>query len=282
MATLMDGKYVSQKIRSTLKEKASLYKEKYNRTPGIAVILVGDDPASNIYVNMKEKACNEAGFLSIVKRLPDTSTTEEVLSFVHKFNNDDSVNGILVQLPLPKHIDEKKVLFAIDPAKDVDGFHPFNVGLLHLGEDALFPCTPYGVMKMLEEYNIDVSGKNAVVLGRSNIVGKPMAALLLRNNATVTICHSRTRDLQSVCAAADILVAAIGKPHFVTKDFVKNGAVVIDVGINRVEGKIVGDVKFDEVSDKASYITPVPGGVGPMTITMLMYNTMKSFEKTLT
>jgi len=172
-------------------------------------------------------------------------------------------------------------LFAIDPAKDVDGFHPFNVGLLHIGEDALFPCTPYGVMKMLEEYNIDVACKNAVVLGRSNIVGKPMAALLLRNNATVTICHSKTKDLQSVCAGADILVAAIGKPYFVTKDFVKEGAVVIDVGINRVEGKIVGDVKFDEVSEKASYITPVPGGVGPMTITMLMYNTMKSFEKTL-
>jgi len=169
-------------------------------------------------------------------------------------------------------------LFAIDPAKDVDGFHPFNVGLLHIGEDALFPCTPYGVMKMLEEYNIDVACKNAVVLGRSNIVGKPMAALLLRNNATVTICHSKTKDLQSVCAGADILVAAIGKPYFVTKDFVKEGAVVIDVGINRVEGKIVGDVKFDEVSEKASYITPVPGGVGPMTITMLMYNTMKSLK----
>lgn len=281
MAIIIDGKKLSEKIRGELKEKVLNYKNEYNRVPGIAVILVGDDPASNVYVNMKEKSCLEAGYKSVVDRLPKESSTDDVLNLVNKYNNDPTINGILVQLPLPKHIDEKKILFAIDPSKDVDGFHPFNVGLMQIGEDTLYPCTPYGVMKMFEEYGIDLTGKNAVVLGRSNIVGKPMASLLLKSNATVTICHSKTKDLPKVCASADILVAAIGKPNFVTKDFVKPGAVVIDVGINRVDGKLVGDVAFNDVEPIASFITPVPGGVGPMTITMLMYNTMKSFEKTL-
>ncbi|MCX8083764.1 MAG: bifunctional methylenetetrahydrofolate dehydrogenase/methenyltetrahydrofolate cyclohydrolase FolD [Calditerrivibrio sp.] len=281
MAILIDGKKISEKIRGYLKSKVISYKEKHDRVPGIAVILVGEDPASTVYVNMKEKACLEAGYKSVVERLPADSTTDDVLKLVDTFNKDRSINGILVQLPLPKQIDEKKILFSIDPSKDVDGFHPFNVGLMHIGEDTLFPCTPYGVMKMFEEHSIDLTGKNAVVLGRSNIVGKPMAALLLKANATVTICHSKTKNLPDVCKGADVLIAAIGKPHFVTKEFVKDGAVVIDVGINRLDGKLVGDVKFDEVKDIASYITPVPGGVGPMTITMLMYNTMKAFERTL-
>ncbi|MCA1927293.1 MAG: bifunctional methylenetetrahydrofolate dehydrogenase/methenyltetrahydrofolate cyclohydrolase FolD [Calditerrivibrio sp.] len=281
MATIIDGKKLSEKIRSGLKSKVDYYKEKFGKVPGIAVILVGDDPASNVYVNMKEKSCNEAGYKSVVERISKDSSTDELLSLVDKYNKDNNIHGILVQLPLPKQIDEKKILFAINPAKDVDGFHPFNVGLMHIGEDTLYPCTPYGVMKMFEEYGIDLTGKNAVVLGRSNIVGKPMASLLIKANATVTICHSKTKNLPEVCAAADILVAAIGKANFVTKEFVKPGAVVIDVGINRLEGKLVGDVKYDEVEPIASYITPVPGGVGPMTITMLMFNTMKAFEKTL-
>lgn len=281
MATIIDGKKLSEKIRSSLKSRVDSYKEKFGKVPGIAVILVGDDPASNVYVNMKEKSCNEAGYKSIVERISKDSSTEDLLALVEKYNKDDSIHGILVQLPLPPQIDEKKILFAIDPAKDVDGFHPFNVGLMHIGEDTLYPCTPYGVMKMFEEYGIELTGKNAVVLGRSNIVGKPMASLLLKGNATVTICHSKTKNLPELCSAADILIAAIGKPNFVTKDFVKSGAVVIDVGINRLDGKLVGDVKYDEVEPIASYITPVPGGVGPMTITMLMYNTMKAFEKTL-
>ncbi|MCA1933201.1 MAG: bifunctional methylenetetrahydrofolate dehydrogenase/methenyltetrahydrofolate cyclohydrolase FolD [Calditerrivibrio sp.] len=281
MATIIDGKKLSEKIRSGLKSKVDYYKEKFGKVPGIAVILVGDDPASNVYVNMKEKSCNEAGYKSVVERISKDSSTDELLGLVNKYNKDNSIHGILVQLPLPKQIDEKKILFAINPAKDVDGFHPFNVGLMHIGEDTLYPCTPYGVMKMFEEYGIDLTGKNAVVLGRSNIVGKPMASLLIKANATVTICHSKTKNLPEVCAAADILVAAIGKANFVTREFVKPGAVVIDVGINRLEGKLVGDVKYDEVEPIASYITPVPGGVGPMTITMLMFNTMKAFEKTL-
>ncbi|MCA1980000.1 MAG: bifunctional methylenetetrahydrofolate dehydrogenase/methenyltetrahydrofolate cyclohydrolase FolD [Calditerrivibrio sp.] len=281
MATIIDGKKLSEKIRSGLKSKVDYYKEKFGKVPGIAVILVGDDPASNVYVNMKEKSCNEAGYKSVVERISKDSSTDELLSLVDKYNKDNNIHGILVQLPLPKQIDEKKILFAINPAKDVDGFHPFNVGLMHIGEDTLYPCTPYGVMKMFEEYGIDLTGKNAVVLGRSNIVGKPMASLLIKANATVTICHSKTKNLPEVCAAADILVAAIGKANFVTREFVKPGAVVIDVGINRLEGKLVGDVKYDEVEPIASYITPVPGGVGPMTITMLMFNTMKAFEKTL-
>ncbi|MGE4318308.1 MAG: bifunctional methylenetetrahydrofolate dehydrogenase/methenyltetrahydrofolate cyclohydrolase FolD [Deferribacterales bacterium] len=281
MATVMDGKALSQKVRAQLKLKVDEYKAKYSRVPGLAVILVGEDPASQVYVRMKNKNCEEAGYKSIVNRMPDTTTTEELLAVVEQYNSDDTINGILVQLPLPKQIDEHKVLYAIKPEKDVDGFHPFNVGLMNIGEETLYPCTPYGCMKFLEEYGIDTTGKNAVVIGRSNIVGKPMASLLLKANCTVTICHSKTKNMQEICRQADILVAAIGKPEFVTADFVKEGAVILDVGINRVDDKLVGDVAYEEVSKKASCITPVPGGVGPMTIAMLLANTMKAFEATL-
>lgn len=276
---IIDGKALGLKIREGIAQEVAEISSKVGRKPGLSVILVGDYPASQIYVNMKEKACIEAGFNSFVYRMSQDTTTDELLNLIEKLNNDDEVDGILVQLPLPDHIDEKAVLYSIDPKKDVDGFHPFNVGLLNIGEDTLYPCTPYGVMKIFEEYNIELSGKNAVVIGRSNIVGKPMAALLLKGNATVTICHSRTKNIASICKNADIIVAAVGIPNFVTADFVKDGAVVIDVGINRVNNKLVGDVNYSDVYDKCSYITPVPGGVGPMTIAMLMYNTLKSFKK---
>lgn len=281
MPTKIDGKELAQKIRNGLKEKAAEFKYRTGRVPGLAVILVGEDPASQVYVRMKNKACEEAGFKSIVDRMPDTTTTDELLARVEQYNNDDTINGILVQLPLPKQIDEKKVLYAIKPEKDVDGFHPVNVGLLNIGEDALAPCTPAGVMVMFEEYGIELSGKNVAVLGRSNIVGKPMAALLIKANATVTICHSRTKNIKDICRKSDIIVAAIGKANFVTADMVSDGAVIIDVGINRLNDKLVGDVDYEAVYTKASYITPVPGGVGPMTIAMLLSNTLKAFEKTL-
>ncbi|TVZ35132.1 bifunctional methylenetetrahydrofolate dehydrogenase/methenyltetrahydrofolate cyclohydrolase FolD [Seleniivibrio woodruffii] len=281
MATVMDGKILAAKVRAELKQKVDGYKAKSGRVPGLAVVLVGEDPASQVYVRMKNKACEEAGYKSIVNRMPAETTTEELLAVVNEYNNDDTINGILVQLPLPKQIDEKKILYAIKPEKDVDGFHPFNVGLMNIGEETLFPCTPYGCMKFFEEYGIDTTGKNAVVIGRSNIVGKPMTSLLIKANCTVTVCHSKTKDIAGICRQADIIVAAIGKPEFVTADFVKEGAVVIDVGINRVDDKLVGDVAYEEVAKKASYITPVPGGVGPMTIAMLLANTMKAFEATL-
>ncbi|MGE4267010.1 MAG: bifunctional methylenetetrahydrofolate dehydrogenase/methenyltetrahydrofolate cyclohydrolase FolD [Deferribacterales bacterium] len=281
MAISMDGKILAAKVRAELKQKVDAHKAKTGRVPGLAVVLVGEDPASQVYVRMKDKACDEAGYKSIVNRMPAETTTEELLAVVNGYNNDDTINGILVQLPLPKQIDEHKVLYAIKPEKDVDGFHPFNVGLMNIGEETLYPCTPYGCMKFFEEYGIETSGKNAVVIGRSNIVGKPMASLLIKANCTVTICHSKTKDIAGICRQADIVVAAIGKPEFVTADFVKEGAVVIDVGINRVNDKLVGDVAYEEVAKKASYITPVPGGVGPMTIAMLLANTMKSFEATL-
>lgn len=277
----MDGKALSAKVKAQLKLKVDSYREKYNRVPGLAVVLVGEDPASQVYVRMKNKSCEEAGYKSIVNRMADDTTTEQLLAVVEEYNNDDTINGILVQLPLPKQIDESKVLYAIRPDKDVDGFHPFNVGLMNIGADTLYPCTPYGCMQFFEEYGIDTTGKNAVVIGRSNIVGKPMASLLIKANATVTVCHSKTKNMAEICRQADILVAAIGKPEFVTADFVKDGAVVIDVGINRVNDKLVGDVAYEEVAKKASYITPVPGGVGPMTIAMLLANTMKAFEATL-
>ncbi|MCD8553890.1 bifunctional methylenetetrahydrofolate dehydrogenase/methenyltetrahydrofolate cyclohydrolase FolD [Seleniivibrio sp.] len=281
MAIAMDGKILAAKVRAELKQKVDGHKAKTGRVPGLAVVLVGEDPASQVYVRMKNKACEEAGYKSIVNRMLAETTTEELLAVVNEYNNDDTINGILVQLPLPKQIDEHKVLYAIKPEKDVDGFHPFNVGLMNIGEETLYPCTPYGCMKFFEEYGIETSGKNAVVIGRSNIVGKPMASLLIKANCTVTICHSKTKDIAGICRQADIVVAAIGKPEFVTADFVKEGAVVIDVGINRVNDKLVGDVAYEEVAKKASYITPVPGGVGPMTIAMLLANTMKSFEATL-
>ena len=281
MPTILDGKALSAKFKEQLKIETAKIKEETGKTPGIAVILAGDDPASNVYVNSKEKSAIEAGFYSVVERVPSTVTTEDILALVNKFNNDDKIHGILVQLPLPKNCDEKTILRAIKPEKDVDGFHPYNVGLLNIGEDCLMPCTPFGVMNMLADYNIEISGKNAVVIGRSNIVGKPMAAMLTKANATVTICHSKTKDLPNVCKNADILIAAIGKANFVTADFVKEGSVVVDVGMNRVDGKLCGDVDFNGVKDLCSYITPVPGGVGPMTITTLMQNTLKAFRMSL-
>ena len=272
-AQIIDGKLTSQKIKDNLKIKIAKYTEETGKNISLAVILVGENPASQVYVKNKIKSCEYVGIKSLAYYLPETSTQEEVESLVNSLSNDINVNGILVQLPLPKHLDEEKILKLIPPKKDVDGFCRENVGDLLLGKDCTVACTPFGVMKLLEEYNIPTSGKNAVVLGRSNIVGKPMAILLLNANATVTVCHSKTVNLNKICKSADILVAAIGKPEFVTKEMVKEGAIVIDVGINRVDGKLVGDVKYDEVSTIASYITPVPGGVGPMTIAMLMENT---------
>lgn len=278
MAVILDGKALSAKFRQNIKDETQSLKDKTGKAPGIAVILAGDDVASSVYVNSKEKAAIECGFYSVVERISADVTTSYVLKLVEKYNNDEKIHGILVQLPLPSSCDEKTILRAIRPEKDVDGFHPYNVGLLNIGEDCLMPCTPFGVMNMLADYGIEISGKNAVVVGRSNIVGKPIAAMLLKANATVTVCHSKTKDLIGVCAKADILIAAIGKAKFIKKEYVKDGAVVVDVGINRVDGKLCGDVDFEDVKDKCSYITPVPGGVGPMTITTLMQNTLKAFK----
>lgn len=281
MAVILDGKLLSAKFRESLQTETAVLKVKTGKTPGIAVILAGDDPASSVYVNSKEKAAKDAGFHSVIEKVSANITTGEILALVEKFNKDAAIHGILVQLPLPKSVDAAKVLRAISPTKDVDGFHPFNVGLLNIGEDCLMPCTPLGIMNMLADYGISIEGKNAVVIGRSNIVGKPIAAMLTKANATVTLCHSKTADIDKICKTADILVAAIGKAKFVTAKFVKEDAVVIDVGMNRVEGKLCGDVDFENVKDIALYITPVPGGVGPMTITTLMQNTLKAFKNSL-
>ncbi|MBE6631083.1 MAG: bifunctional methylenetetrahydrofolate dehydrogenase/methenyltetrahydrofolate cyclohydrolase FolD [Ruminococcaceae bacterium] len=273
MTNIIDGKAVSKAIR----DKVSISAEKLPRKPGLAVILVGEDPASQVYVKNKEKACLEVGFYSEMYRLPESCTEEELLSLVKKLNADEKIDGILVQLPLPKHLNADTVINNIDPRKDVDAFHPINVGKIMIGKYDFLPCTPAGVMEMLSYYEIDPKGKNCVVIGRSNIVGKPMAMLLLHKDATVTVCHSKTRDLKKICKEADILVAAVGKAEFVTEDMVKEGAVVIDVGMNRnSEGKLVGDVDYKNVFEKCSYISPVPGGVGPMTISMLMKNTLKA------
>ncbi len=278
MSLLLDGKVVSASIREKLKQSVSGCKEKFGRVPGIAVIIAGDDPASHVYVSSKEKAASDIGFHSIVDRVSDTITTDELLALIDKYNKDEMIDGILVQLPVPKGVDDKKILRAIDPTKDVDGFHPFNVGLLNIGEDTLISCTPAGIMEILKHYNIDVAGKDCVIIGRSNIVGKPMSAMMIKANATVTVCHSKTKDIEKKCSEADILVAAIGMPKFVKASFIKKGAVVIDVGMNRDENnKLCGDVDYEDVKDIVSAITPVPGGVGPMTITMLMSNTLKSF-----
>jgi len=277
--TLIDGKKVSAEIKEQVASEVEQLKKKVGKIPGLAVVLVGEDPASAVYVRNKNKTCEKVGFQSFSHPLAADTEEIKLLQLIAGLNANPEVNGILVQLPLPDHIDEQKVLEAIDPKKDVDGFHPVNVGYLTSGGDALAPCTPAGIIEMLDFYKIDIEGKNAVILGRSNIVGKPMASLLLKRNATVTICHSRTRDLAAVARSADILVAAIGKPKFVTADMVGEGATVIDVGINRVDGKLVGDVDFDAVAEKAAYITPVPGGVGPMTIAMLMKNTLSAFKK---
>ena len=282
MANIIDGKALAEKLQAKLAEKTAKLKAETGQEPGLVVILVGDNPASQVYVRNKERSALAAGFRSEVVRLPESTSQEELLTLIAKYNQDPAWHGILVQLPLPAHIDDEAVLLAIDPDKDVDGFHPTNMGRLWSGHPLMIPSTPAGIMEMFREYKVDLEGKNAVVIGRSNIVGKPMAQLLLSKNATVTLTHSRTHHLAKIAKKADILVVAIGRGHFVTKDFVKEGAVVIDVGMNRDEnGKLIGDVKFDEVSELASLITPVPGGVGPMTITMLMEQTYQAFKRSL-
>ncbi len=275
---LLDGKKVSQLTKDRLKEKVEILKQE-GITPKLAVIMVGSDSASQIYVRNKSKACDYIGIKFEEHLLPEETKQEELLNLIEELNNKKEINGILLQSPIPRNLDINEAFRKISPEKDVDGFHPVNVGKLVLGQDTFISCTPFGIMKILEEYNIDIEGKNAVVIGRSNIVGKPMSQCLLNKNATVTICHSKTKNLAEITKNADILVAAIGKPCFVTEDMVKPGAIVIDVGINRMEdGKLKGDVDFETVNQKASYITPVPGGVGPMTIAMLMANVVKAAE----
>lgn len=282
MAEIISGKEVSAKVKEELKAEIQGLKEKYGLIPGLTVVLVGEDPASKVYVRNKGKASEEVGINSVQHTLPATTTEEELLKLVAELNASKDVHGILVQLPLPKHINEEKVLESISPSKDVDGFHPYNVGRLMIGNPVLQPCTPFGVMRLLESTGIDIAGKDAVIIGRSNIVGKPMAMMLLKRSATVTICHSKTADLEAKIKAADIIVAAIGRANFVKGEWVKEGAVVIDVGINRLpDGKLVGDVDYESVSKKASFITPVPGGVGPMTIAMLLKNTVEAAKASI-
>jgi len=277
-AIVLNGNDLSKRMRSDLKLKVSKMNEK-GIFPGLAVVLVGEDEASKIYVGKKKKACEELGIKSFEYRMSDEVTEEELLELIRVLNSDSNVSGILVQLPLPSHINEEKVLLEINPEKDVDAFHPVNVGRIMIGDPVYLPCTPAGVMELIKESGIDISGKECVVVGRSNIVGKPQAMLLLAANGTVTICHSKTRDLAAVCRRADILVVAIGRPEFVKGSWIKPGAIVIDVGMNRLEnGKLAGDVEYTEASAIAAAITPVPGGVGPMTITMLMQNTIKAAE----
>ena len=279
MAKIINGKEISAAVKEQIKCEVSELNSQGIQV-GLAVIIVGDDPASKVYVANKEKACEQLGIKSFKYALPAETTNEELLSLIEKLNKDKDVNGILCQLPLPKHLDEKLIINSIVPEKDVDAFHPQNVGKIMIGDFDFLPCTPAGVIEMLKYSNIDMTGKKCVVVGRSNIVGKPMAMLLLHNNATVTVCHSRTTNLKEECANADILVVAIGKPKFVTADMVKEGAVVIDVGMDRDEnGKLCGDVDYDSVFEKAGAITPVPGGVGPMTIAMLMKNTLTAAKK---
>lgn len=280
MAVRIDGKVVSAAVRERIKNDVAEFAKKTGKTPGLAVVIVGNDPASEVYVRNKHKACGEVGIYSEVHTLPESTTEEELLSLVEKLNNDGNINGILVQLPLPKHLDSEKVILAIDPKKDVDAFHPQNVGKIMIGNYSFLPCTPAGVMELLKHYNVDICGKHCVIIGRSNIVGKPQAMLMLKENATVTICHSKTVNLKEITKQADILVAAVGRANFVTADMVKEGAVVVDVGINRnAEGKLCGDVDYAAVEPLASYITPVPGGVGPMTITMLLQNTLTAAKE---
>ena len=283
-ATILDGKALAQKIQANLQQKIVTLKTNIGRPPGLAVLMVGDNPASAVYVRNKEKACQKVGIASVGKHFAPQITQKELTAEIHRLNQDDCVDGILVQLPLPNGFDSVALLHEIDPQKDADGLHPFNLGHLVRSESGLRSCTPAGVMELLAEYQITLSGKKAVVVGRSILVGKPLALMLLEANATVTIAHSRTRDLAAVCRDADILVAAIGKPETITPEMVKPGAVVIDVGINRVKdsngkSRLVGDVTYDAVAEKASYITPVPGGIGPMTVAMLLSNTVKSYEK---
>ena len=276
MATIIDGKAIAAAVRADVASDVAALKEK-GIVPGLAVIIVGSDPASRVYVNNKKKACAEAGIYSEEFALPEDTTQDELLALVESLNNRSDINGILCQLPLPSHLSEKAIIEAVSPLKDVDAFHAANVGHIMIGDFSFLPCTPAGVMELLHRAGIDPAGKNCVVIGRSNIVGKPMAMLLLHENGTVTICHSKTRNLQEICSGADILVAAVGRAKFVTADMVKEGAVVVDVGMNRDEnGKLCGDVDYAPVAAKASYITPVPGGVGPMTISMLLKNTVKA------
>jgi methylenetetrahydrofolate dehydrogenase (NADP+)/methenyltetrahydrofolate cyclohydrolase len=277
---LIDGKSLSKKIQDNIKIEVEELKQHKNIVPGLAVILVGNDPASHAYVSMKEKACKSVGFYSITHKMPDTINQSEIIEIISMMNQNPHIHGILVQLPLPKHIDTNEILEVIDPKKDVDGFHAYNVGRLVTNLDSFVSCTPLGVMKMFEEYNIDLEGKDVVVVGASNIVGKPMASLLINKNATVTVTHIYTKDLSFYTKSADIVIVGVGKPNLIKADMVKDGAIVIDIGINRLEdGSLVGDVEFDEVSKKCSYITPVPGGVGPMTIAMLLSNTLKSAKQ---
>ncbi len=276
---ILDGKTLSNKIKKEVKQEVCELKDKYNITPGLAVVLVGNDPASAAYVNMKSKACKEAGIYSIAHEMPDSISQEKILEILQMMNENPNIHGILVQLPLPSHINTTAVLEAISPAKDVDGFHAYNAGRVSLGLDSFIPATPYGVMKLLEEYNIDPKGKNVCVIGASNIVGKPMGTLLLNANATVTTCNIHTKNLKEHTKNADIICVGVGKVNLLTEDMVKEGAIVIDIGINRLEnGKLVGDVDYENVSKKCSYITPVPGGVGPMTIAMLLKNTIKAAQ----
>lgn len=280
MAKIIDGKAVSAEVRAEIKAETEKFISESGITPGLAVIIVGNNPASQVYVRNKKRACGGVGFFSTVIEMPEETTESELLDKIAELNSDEKIHGILVQLPLPKHISEEKIILTIDPKKDVDAFHPYNVGRIVTGDYDLAPCTPSGVMELLRRYGISVRGKECVIAGRSNIVGKPMALLMLAADATVTVCHSKTANLAEVCRRADILITAIGKPKFFGADAVKDGAVVIDVGINRTEdGKLCGDVDFDAVLDKVSAITPVPGGVGPMTITMLLRNTLSAAKK---
>ena len=278
---LIDGKKISGEIRNRLAEEIQKLKKKTGKTPGLATVLVGDDPASAVYVRNKNKICGELGFQSFEQKLSADTSEGKLLQLVEELNSNKDVHGILVQLPLPDQIDSEKILQAIDPQKDVDGFHPINVGKLVVGNALLTPCTPTGIIELLDRYDIEISGKHAVIIGRSNVVGNPVSMLLLQRNATITICHSRTQNLEEITRSADILVAAVGRANFVTEEMVSEGTVVIDVGINRVDGKLTGDVDFEPVSKKASHITPVPGGVGPMTIALLMENTLKAFKESL-
>jgi len=280
---LIDGKSLSKKVQNFVQSEVELLKNEKNIVPGLAVVIVGDDPASHAYVSMKEKACKNVGFYSIAHKMPDTITQEEIIKIIMMMNNNPHIHGILVQLPLPDHIDTNKILEVIDPKKDVDGFHAYNVGRMVTNLESFVACTPLGVMKMFEEYEIDLRGKDVVVVGASNIVGKPMASLLLNADATVTVTHVYTKDLAAHTRNADIVIVGVGVPNLIKEDMVKEGAVVIDIGINRLEnGSLVGDVDFEAVAPKCSYITPVPGGVGPMTIAMLLSNTLtaaKNFAK---
>ena len=278
MQKIIDGKAISSFVKDRVKNGVEELKNK-GISVGLAVIIVGEDPASKVYVANKKKACESLGIVSEEYALPENTTEQELLALINELNNKKSINGILCQLPLPKHLDEKLIINSILPEKDVDAFHPSNVGRIMIGDYDFVPCTPAGIMEMLAYENIDVEGKNCVVIGRSNIVGKPMGMLLLHKNGTVTICHSRTQNLKEICRNADILVAAVGKANFVTEDMVKDGAVVIDVGMNRENGKLCGDVDYQNVMKKASAITPVPGGVGPMTIAMLMQNTLTAAKR---